>query len=308
MFIHSLEVPYTNKKIFFREINTDEQISLAKTCLNNTPNVEYFLDFHNTILDTFSKTLKDASVLKEIDIIEYLLLVIKARIISIGNVLELYIQKEDQKAKITINLNDVLKRIVSASCAMLDNKIIDLPQNKIKICLQWPKLNSVDLFHKLLTTNANDFEKITSIIPEFVNYIQIKNKTIFFNLLNENNKQLTFNKLPTSLTSMIQNCVFDLLRHLSEIELFEMPSIFDVRFNFFTMTYLEVIKLLFTTNIKSIYEEIFILSRSNFQQEYCLNISPIERKIYLGMIKESEAPQIKDNFDDISVNDSGFKN
>jgi len=109
---YSVDLPYTNTKLYYREINTQEQILLAKANIS----IESLYDYYQFIIDIILKTIKNKEDLYKLNIIEYVLFLVKLRIISIGPTMDFFLKSESKtKTKIQIDLRKYMMNLYNAS-------------------------------------------------------------------------------------------------------------------------------------------------------------------------------------------------
>jgi hypothetical protein len=281
---YSLDLPHTKIKLYHRELNTQEQIMLAKANLTIANTKDSLIDFHNFVLDILQSCVKNYDDIQKITIIEYVLFLVKLRILSVGNSIDFLLKDTERKTKIQINLKEYLSNLYNASTYFENNNI--LTENNITIKLNWPKLKSIMLFSDFLIKEKNIYESINESIQEFIESIVVGDKIINFEYFNNKEKSDLLDKLPTHLKVNIQNKVFDALKQLVTYDIFTISTFKEQKFNIYNLSFIEHIKLFFTYDIKSIYSEIYFLCNCKLTPEYILGLSPSERKIYISMIQD----------------------
>jgi hypothetical protein len=283
---YSLDLPHTKIKIHHRELNTQEQIALAKANLTIDNAKESLIDYHNFVLDLLCNCVKNHCDLKNITIIEYVLFLVKLRILSIGNSIEFILKDSNTKTKIQLDLKSYLMNLYKASnfYETDDNNIIT--ENDITIKINWPTLNSVSVFNEFLINEKNIYESINDSIQEFIEYIKINDKKIQFNSFDSKQKSNLLDSLPMHLKLKTQNKIFEALKELITSEIFNVSTFKEQRFNIYNLSFIEHIKMFFSYDVKSIYSEIHFLANSNINPEFTMSLSPAERKVYISLIQE----------------------
>jgi hypothetical protein len=188
-YLYSVDLPFSRKTISYREINSREQLVLSKIDtmydFNNTENVfEYCKNFRKIILNC----VENKEDFLKLNIIDYILFLIKLRIISFGNDIVLEFEKKDQemKQKVSLDLNVLMKNIFDLANKSFQDK--ELKFENISIALDWPKMESELVF---INKEEIDIEKqIMSTITEYIKIIKIKEKIIDFGILTIEEKNL----------------------------------------------------------------------------------------------------------------------
>lgn len=289
---HSVDLPFTKKKLVFREINTEEQLFLAKANFSHSNDKESLYDYFLFVKKIIENCLENKNILNEINVIEYILFLVKLRILSIGLNIDLLL-KQKNKTKIQLNLKNYLLNLYKAS-EFLEKEENNLIQDKnIEIKLNWPFLNSLEFFSKMILENKNEYEMFTESIQEYIEYIKIKNKKISLNNFNTEEKIKLTNNLNLKIKNKIQEKIIEALKILVTSEVFDVSTFKTQKFNFYNLSFIEHLKLFFSSDVKTLYQEIYILSSCHLNPEYIMKISPSERKVYFSIIQEQRKSQEK---------------
>lgn len=292
---YSTDLPFSGKVINFREINTGEQIALAKANLSFPNNRNNYYDFNNFILKVFKNCIESPKEIDNLNIIDYVLFVTKLRIVSIGHIIELVSEVENQETKTvktTIDLNVFLRNLYNAANdSLVENEIFE---NDIMIKLNWPTVSSIKLFQSQLNQEKSEFKLFSNTFQEFIEYIKIGDKKIFFESFNTEEKIKITEKLTASLLKKTQKTILEALNFLSKQDLFGLTSFKEHTFNFYTLNFIDYIRLFFSYDIKSLYKEIYYFSEANLLPDYIMNISQSERKIYSAIIEEQKRKKNND--------------
>ena len=284
-----LDLPHTKIKLHHRELNTKEQIALAKANLT-IPNIkEYLIDYHNFILDVLKNNVKNFDDIQNITIIEYVLFLVKLRILSVGNTIEFLMKDTDKKTKIQLDLKSYLVNLYKASSFFEnpDNNIVI--ENNISIKLNWPFVKSINVFNDFIIADKNIYESINDSIQEFIEYIKIDNKIIQFNAFNSKQKNDLLDSLPMHLKIKTQNQIFEALKQLITSEVFDVSIFKEQRFNIYNLSFIEHVKMIFSYDVKSIYSEIYFLASCSLEPNYVMTLSPSERKVYISIVQENRS-------------------
>lgn len=288
----SLDLPFSKVTLNFRELKTNEQILLAKANLNFSNKKEDCLNYHSFVLNLISNCVQNKEILNNIDVIEYILFLVKFRMISVGTGVTFFLNTGGkEKTKLNVDLRTYLTNLYNASLCIEDNKFLN--ENDVEIKLKWPSISSLKLFHSILLNNTNEYNLINDTLHEFVDYIKFKNKKIVLNNFNLEEKKYIFDKISVSLKQKIQEIVISIITKLFESDLFGLEYFKDYKFNFYTLSFLEHLKLFFSYDVKSLYQEIYILSGCGLSTDYIMQISPSERNIYFSIMQEQKNNQNK---------------
>ena len=222
---YSVELPFSKKTIKFREFTTDEQLALGKAQYSFSNDLQTYYRF---VYDVISGCVSKDSEFDTLDIIEYILFIIKIRIISVGPKIELMMLIYGQNAKITLDLNILMQNIYNSIDSLQgDLKILE---NK-KIILGFPKILDMLEFAGIST----DVNMVLNTLPLFIDKAGIVSK--------KTDMKKIYHKLPVSVTNSIQSKIFDILKNLGEKEIFGMDVFRDFRLNFYNNSVFVFIKL-----------------------------------------------------------------
>lgn len=295
---YSTELPFSNKKVKFKEITTEQQIALSKANLSFPKTKENYFDYNNFVLKTIKECLETPDDFDNINIIDYVLFITKLRIVSIGSSIEFITKTENAEfktAKTTINLNLFLKNLYYGAVEAIKDNLIT--ENNIEIKLCWPTIKSIKVFQDIID---NDFKVVFDSFQEFIEYIKIGDKKIIFSNFDSIQKNEIFCKISVSLIKKVQELVLENVKKLNQCDLFMVESFKNNTFNLYTLSFIDFIRLFFSYDVKSLYEEIFYMAGENLPPEYVLKLSPAERKVYSSIIVE--ARKRKENNQNDGVN------
>jgi hypothetical protein len=253
---------------------------------------EDFLNYHNFVLNIISKCVQNVNDIDKINIIEYVLFLVKFRMISIGTSVSFLLNTDGtKKTKLKIDLKTYLTNLYNASMSIRDDEL--LIDKDVEIKISWPNIKSIPNFYKNLLNNSSEYFLINNTLYEFIEHIKFNNKKIILTNFSSQEKQNIFEKLSVSLKQKIQDIVINKVKFLIESDLFGLSYFKDYKFNLYSMSFLEHIRLFFSYDLKSLYQEIYILSGSGLSTEYIMDISPTERNIYFTIMQEQKASQNK---------------
>lgn len=288
-FPYKVDLPFSDKSIFYRELNTQEQLNLAKSNLIHPNRRETHSDYFDSVFSIVRNCTKKIDDLDDINIVDFIFFLAKIRLVSISNIVELNINSDSEEfknTKINVDINFFIEKLYTITTRLMENNI--LKNQNIEIELGWPSIDDIKIFSMLLGEEFNDLDKVQSAMPLFVKTIKIMNRDINLNSLNYDEKKHLYGTLPFSVSSAVQEKVIDVISDLKEEDIFGFPKYIFYKFDFFNLVFVDMIKLLFLFNLTKIYQDIYILSKRNMSEEYILTLSPTERKIYLSYENNSE--------------------
>jgi hypothetical protein len=304
---YSVDLPYTKCKIDFREINTQEQLLIAKANLSFSNNKDSLYDYHKFILSVILNCVKDKEEFYKINIIEYVLFLVKLRSISVGSTIEFLLKDENKaKTKIQINLKSYLLNLYNASNYFEDKNNSILTEKSIELKLNWPNINSVSTFNNLLLNEKKEYYVFNNSLFEFIEYIKINDNKILWNNLNTEEKLKLFDKFPIILKNKMEKNIIDAIKKLIESDMFDVSFFKDYKFSIYNLNFVEHIKMFLSYDLKSLFTEIYYLAVSKLPPNYVLTISDSERKMFMTIIQEQNKKQ-EDNSSSVAPEDSiGF--
>ena len=284
-YIYNADLHFSGKKIWYKDINSKQQLMLTKLDILFPIENEDYLEYSNIFNKIISESVENKEDFYKIDLIEYVLFLTKLRIISIGNDLELVFKNpensNEENTKITIDLNYFIKTLYENSSELLKDNIIKFKDIEIEV--GWPSIKSERIF---LNIKENHTEHLLSTIPEYIKNIKIKNSKILIENFNNEEKIDFYNKLPIKLRNLIQNKVFEAIKILSEKNLFGISQMDYLKFNFYNKSHQHIIRLLFSENLINIYQEYYILASKNINPSYIDKLTIAERRVYFSFIQE----------------------
>jgi hypothetical protein len=290
---YNVELPFSKIKIIFREINTQEQLLISKANLTFSNDKDSVYEYHKYILDVILNCVKNKEDFLKIDIIEYVLFLVKLRTISIGSTIDFILKDEDKKnkTKIQIDLKNYMLNLFKASDYFEDIKNSQFIEKELEVKISWPCLTSIKNFNNFFGKEPQQYKFFNDSLFEFLEYIKIKNDKIFLKFLKKEEKLKLFEKLPVILKNKIENSVILAIKRLTNYDLFNISVFKDYRFSIYNFNFVEHVKLIFSYDLKSLFREIYYLASNNIDPRYVMSISDSERKMYLTIIQEETKRQ-----------------
>jgi hypothetical protein len=285
-FLYSSDLPFSGIQLSYREINSKEQLILAKTNILFPMSEENSLDYARICKKVISNCVENKEEFYKLNLLDYILFLTKLRIISIGPELDLQMKSDEDSTentiKISIDLNVFMKNLYQAATEAMSNNFIE--SNGIKIILNWPSIKSE---RSLLKKNdKTELEHILSTIPEYIKTIIINDNTIDLLDFNTEEKIEIYEKLPISLRTQVQMAVIECIKKLSEKNMFDIPMMEFLKFSFYNKTHQEIIRLLFSNDLRNIYQEYYVLASKKINPEYVDKLSIPERRVFCSFIEE----------------------
>jgi hypothetical protein len=258
---YNFEFPNTKKNICFRDITTEEQINLAKarlTFLEKTDYLKYIINF-------FSNISKNHEDLLELDYCDFLMFIIKSRILSVNQTIKFKTIIDKQNVNFELDLNELLYNLNGFKF----NGVYKDDLTEIEIEYGFPLIK-----HFNLLENFNGSE---SMFLDIVHLFIKKINGVSFS----SEMKVVLDKLPIRITKKLQIEIFSFLKRIGDYNFLNIKYFPELKFNIFGGFYQEFIKILTLYDIKTIYEEIYILSKLN--PNYILKISPADRSVFLSI-------------------------
>ena len=284
-----------------------EQIALSKATISYSKNKNEAFNYNHFVINVIKNCVENYKDFFDLTIIDYVLFLTKIRILSVGSIIELLTESENQdvkNVKITLDLNIFLKNLYEGSLKALENNIIK--EDRFEIKISWPPMTSMLFFVK--DKEEKDYEMFLNSYQEFIEYIKIGNKMITFKNFTPKQKVEVLGKVPTSINQKIQEKIINALNFLKEYNLWNIPILKNYTFYFYGLGFVDFIRLFFTYDLKSLYKEIYYFANANLPPEYILKISQAERKIYSAIIEEhqrtTQNKETKYDFETINKNRS----
>ena len=288
-FLHNVELPFSKKQIRYRELSSEDQLFLAKANVLLPSDPEFVNEYASLLTEIISKCLKNPNELYELNFIEYIMFLTKLRIVSVGADIELEFDPQDgekeiaKKVKVTINLNNLLQKIYNLSLKALNENVIKIENFEIE--LDWPSLKSQNYFINISKGDKN-LNNILDSLCEYVKYIKFNGECINFLNFTHDEKLKIYEKLPIAIQNKLQVTILKMIKDISEESLFDLSKLEEWKFGLYDTNYLEILRLIFSFNLRNIYQEYYILASKKINPEYVNQLSVSERKTFITFVEE----------------------
>ena len=287
-----------DKDVLIREMQLKEYKVVLKCLLGESPD-------HNVIIPNLFPVVKECTNLnmadiQALDFVDFFILLCSIRINSVGNMLYLSINNTDETipTKITLNLDSVINYIIKC---------------KEKILLEYKDRNCDGVLVNfriptvLELAYSDKLDYIDSSI--FVSKLIVNGKDVNVAGLDLEYRRNLFDMLPAKVSSkIIRQCV-DITKSLNDINMLDvLPNIdllksHKLPFSIKIQDFCYLVKLIFSDDLMSIYNNIYRLSRySNISAEYLETCTPGEFQIYIKNLEaERNAQNNTGNSEDVGI-------
>jgi hypothetical protein len=240
--------------------------------LGEEPDIEnVFTNLLNILTDT---TFYNTDKLQSLSIIDFLLIIIHLRCISIGNSIQLEI-KDQKNTKITLNLYKVIEILKQP---LNFNLTQDVKNIKIEYCFLSVKdflfaNNNID--NELLALKGH-IKKIYFSDKEYIEVSKLDNESFL---------QL-FKALPASYSAIIFKHIAELTQQLNQINILKHLTDKNLSLYLNQNTFTFILQILFSKNLLPLYENIFALAKfANISPKYIEQCTPGEYIIFVKLLE-----------------------
>jgi hypothetical protein len=240
-------VNINNKKIVFNELKLKDYKTILK-CLVSEPidPDNLFLNINQILKKITNLSIKD---IEDLNLLEYLLLLVHIRVIGIGSSIFGVYKNEEASINVEISLHNTIQQIESC-----------LTNFQFKIFEQ-------------------DLIKITTTIPSIKQFLSFKSYPQF---------KEEVNNLPLKYLKNIQQLISDYDQYFANYYFFKSPiDKYSIKINLQKDSYCQLIKILFNENLITVYDNIYYLCKfSQLTPNYLENCTYGEFKIYIKKTEE----------------------
>lgn len=291
---YDVELPFSKTIINFRELNTREQLLVAKANVSFSNNKDSLYSYYKYTFDIFSNCVKQKEEFLKLNIVDYVLFLAKLRTISVGSTIDFILKGEEKsKTKIQVDLKRYLLSLYNAANYFVEDENREVKYEDFTVKLNWPDVTSIKTFTKLFDNNIPEYEIFDDSLCEYIDEITFKEFKMDFKVLVFEEKNRLLEKLPINIKLKMQEKIVNSCKQLFETDLFNISYFSDYKFNLYNLNFIEHIKMIFSYDLKSLYSEIFYLASNNLNPEYVMTISNSERKLYMTIINEQNQQREK---------------
>lgn len=266
-FYTTLELPNLKKKVKIKEINNFYYIDILKFVQNN--NLIDLIDFFDVIISENT----DANI-EELTNLDKFYILIEMRSVSIGNIIEFFIDNKNIK----YNLSDICNKIQNLK---FDNTIIKL--NDLNFELGIPK---------------------NFILPDYNDIIQqciLKINDVNLDKFTEPEKESLFKLLPASIYNHIKTFIINNTNYIEQQNIFNITVVDafkDFKINPFNNSLIEFLKNIYSDNLMNFYEMQFnLITKLNISYDHFMSMTFNEARMYIAMqnkeVKKQEEAEKK---------------
>jgi len=263
----------------YKELTFKQYRTLVKCLLGNELYTDFvFLNLNNILQDCIvEKNIKN--LLKEIHYIDYIILVLLIRSVSIGNEVSLSFKLPNNQNTTTTVAIDLIK--ITDLLQQLDyNELLSsstFDASNITVNYQLPTFSNIILYSKHSKESIYNF---------FIKDIIINKNKILFSSLSFEEQNSTLQQLPIKIYASIIKKIQTILEFFNNINFFESvynPKYFNMRLPLLPDAECIgfLVKLLFNADINTLYSNIFMLiNTSHFTGEYLDDCTPGEFYVF----------------------------
>ena len=256
------------EKILCSELKVREYKELLKCTFGETPDKHIFCE---TLCEVLNKT-TGVSIerLKEMSVVNILLILLQIKINSQGNIINVIVTKEEKQMTLALDLNYVISCIQKLQESFISAKIT---VNDINIFLKIPS------FNRLLDSQYEDY-------LNFFDKVSINNQTLAINSNSE--AALLFDRFPPKVSLEILNRIQSFTEECNKTNFLDRYQV-NENLSFFPSleSLLWYTKLIFNESLDTFYSNLFYLSYTgHIDLNYIENLTPGE---YIFMTKKLEA-------------------
>lgn len=215
---------------------------------------------------------------KQLDCIEFLLILIEIRILSLGSTLTLHVKDEEHEKTRKKDEDDGEKYItITKNLYTLQQDLIEFKKNCTKI------INSLQICLKLPT-----FLQLSENLHvyQFIDWLEVNKNRLIFQKTQEKH---FFESLPAGLTEQISQVVNESVKEFEKISLIDtkhenqtVKIQFSLSFSFFEY----VIKMIFGDDLLTLHQNLFKLSQiAHIDLNYIDSCAPGEALLYMKILQ-----------------------
>lgn len=269
--------------INFKEISLCQYRQLLKCLLGDEVLTD--LIFNNTDNILKQITTLTQNEINNLSFLDYSILLFNIRQTSIGDSVYLYIEENNKQVKIDLRISNILKQIFNTNLKqLLNSEVID----NCKIEYRIPSINEIITLEK---------EKDTySLYTFFLKTIKVSNTVIDLETFSYKERENIAQKIPVKVMTALTKRTHSIIETCNRINVLESvkSDIFnkELQLTLNSQLLAYIIKILFNTNLESVYEYMFALSKmANFSCTFLDECSPGEFYFFTKKLEEVTTKQ-----------------
>jgi len=266
------KVDLLHNSIYIKELKVKHFKILLKTLLSDEPDYsEVLTNLTNILTEVTTYT---ANEIHNLSIIDFLLIILHLRSISIGNGIQLELLNE-KNISITLNIDRVIQ-------TLLDTFKYTYTQTFDNIIIEYQFISAQDFLP--LKQNTNELLSL----KKYIKKITINdNNTIIVSKLNNETFLKIINSLPASNSFKILKYVKSMIQQLEQTNLLQHIIERDLSLFLNQETFIFILQLLFSKNLLPLYENIFALSKfANMPPSYIEECTPGEYTVFVKLLEQ----------------------
>ena len=257
------KVPYFNKGVYCSEISLKEYKVILKSLLTQNLSDTFLVNINKLLRKNTTLSLDE---INNLNFVEYFIILVFIRVISMGGELKLVFTHENKKTGVTLNLNNTIKNFIPA--LLLKEKKITLEDIEFTL--------AIPAFKKFLSFN-------NSLTEFYIKSATVKNYTTF----EQADISLLINTLtPVSYKKIIDECI-SFNEQLTKLYFYNnFKKEFSISFVPHPDSILYYLKLVFNDDLQILYNDIHYLSKlENLSTDYLINCTPGEFKLHAKILE-----------------------
>jgi len=265
------KIDLLHRSVFIKELKVKHFKILLKVLIGDEPDIDnVYTNLTNVLTDTTSLTVTE---IDNLSIIDYLLLIINLRCISIGSTIQLEIT-DTKNTKLSLNLYRIIETLKGAAN-------IDLNQNFDKLKLEFQFISAKDYLMPKFYKN-----ELLALKPYIKTFNIKNNESIDISSLDDIVYLQLLESLPVHYSAPIFKKITSIVQNLNNLNLLEYLANKNMSLYFSRYTFGFFLQILFSKNLQPLYENIFALAKfANISPEYIEECTPGEYTLFVKLLE-----------------------
>lgn len=262
-----------DKPVKIAEFTVKEYKTILKSLISVEHTPEIFID---TINELFSCKIDINNIdIQQLSFIEFFILLIRLKCVSSSHVIGIQVEINNKKTNINLNLIEIVDYI----------NALDITQMLIK-----DSVEGLTITYRIPTIKEVLMLEQQDLIYNFIETISVKDKcNIYFRDFSLKERKTAYNALPLKAAILVKKRADSILNYFNMIDLLtcipELLGEINLFFNFNKKNLTTLIKLVFGEDLKTIYENQFLLSKyGNISAEYLETCTLGEYYIFVSLL------------------------